>query len=396
MKEFIQEICEAVGPRISGSPQEAQAARLIAARLEVASDEVGIEEVPIHIGVAPALTTLLVGGVLVALVLYWFVPLLAVLLIPLVLLVLYLSRPRGKDVIDFLFPKGMTQNVVAKLHPTGPAKRRVILSGHHDSNVRMPLLNPPWKRYAYTIQQVATVGTFWLLLLSVAKTVARFAGWPFLWVGAGRWAPGDWLILPAIVGAGAALLMRLLTVTNTPVLGAGDNLSAVAVVVQAMETLSAKRPKHTEVWGVSFGAEEVGAKGSRAFSQRYASELEAAHVINLETLSAGQLAIIEREVSVFSRHSAETVALLQRAGQRVGITLPAVTIKTGDTDATSFSRRGLRAATLFGMDETGLFGFWHTLEDNVENVSPQNLQRALDVCLAVVAELEDEAAASSK
>ncbi len=133
MKEFIQEICEAVGPRISGSPQEAQAARLIAARLEVASDEVGIEEVPIHIGVAPALTTLLVGGVLVALVLYWFVPLLAVLLIPLVLLVLYLSRPRGKDVIDFLFPKGMTQNVVAKLHPTGPTKRRVILSGHHDS-----------------------------------------------------------------------------------------------------------------------------------------------------------------------------------------------------------------------------------------------------------------------
>jgi len=391
MKAFVAHVIETIGPRLSGSPQEAQAARLIAERLKPVSDEVTVEQVPMHIGVSSALTTLLVAGVCVAAIVYWFVPLLAVVSILVTLVVLYLSRPMGKDVIDFLFPKGSTQNVIAKLYPAGEARQRVIFSGHHDSNVRMPLLNPPWKRHAYTIQQVATAGTIWLALLSLAKAVAQFTGWSFLWVGSGRWAAGDWLFLPALVAVGAAILMRQLTVTHTAVPGAGDNLTAVAVVLRLMEILSAQRPQHTEVWGVSFGAEEVGAKGSRAFATERRSELQGTYVVNLETLGAGQLAIIERETSVMGRHAPEVVELLQRAGQRTGVDLPTVTIKTGDTDATSFSRLGLWAATLFGMDETELFVHWHTLEDNVENVSPDHLQRALDVCLAVVEELEDRA-----
>lgn len=395
MKAFVAQVIETVGPRLSGSPQEAQAAQLIAERLKPVSDEVTIEEVPMHIGVSSALTTLLVAGVCLAAIVYWFVPLLATVLIVVTLAVLYLSRPMGKDVIDFLFPKGSTQNVVAKLRPAGKVRQRVIFSGHHDSNVRMPLLNPPWKRHAYTIQQVATVGTIWLALLSLAKAVAQFTGWSFLWVGAGRWAAGDWLVLPGLVAAGAAILMRQLTVTHTAVPGAGDNLTAVAVVLRAMETLFAQRPQHTEVWGVSFGAEEVGAKGSRAFATARRSELEGTYVVNLETLGAGQLAIIEREGSVMSRHAPEVVDLLQRAGQRVGVDLPAMSIKMGDTDATSFSRLGLWAATLYGMDETGLFVHWHTLEDNVENVSPDHLQRALGICLAVVEELEERAQAAA-
>ena len=396
MKDFIIEICEAVGPRISGSPQEARAAELIAQRLDPVSDEVAIEEVPLHLGVSPALTTLLVGGVLAAAVVYWFVPPLATLLVAVTLLILYLSRPRGLDVIDFLFPKGKTQNVVAKLRPAGAVKRRVIFSAHHDSNVHMPLLNPPWKANAYTIQQIATAGTIWLAVLALLKTVAQLLGWPFLWAGAGRLARGDWLILPGLVAVAAAILMRQLTLTNTPVLGAGDNLSAVAVVVRLMGILAGQRPKHTEVWGISFGAEEVGAKGSRAFVDRYSPDLEGTFVVNLETVGAGELAIIKSEVSVMSRHAPQVISLLQRAGQRVGLELPAVTIKMGDTDAPSFSRRGFWAATLFGMDETGLFVFWHTPEDNVENVSPDKLQQALDVCLAVVAELEDEVAEDSE
>jgi hypothetical protein len=391
VKAWIAEICEAVGPRIAGSAQEAQAARLVAARLQTVADEVTIEEVPIHIGVLAGLTNLLVAGVIVAAALYWFVPLLSTILLPLILLIMYLSRPKAKDVIDFLYPKGTSQNVVAKLHPSGSVKRRVIFSGHHDSAYCMPLLSPPWKSRAYMLQNMAAAAVIWLALLSLAKTIAQFAGWQFLWTGAGRWAPGDWLMLPGLVGVGLAIFFRQMSVSHTPVLGAGDNLSAVAVVIHVLETLADARPEHTDVWAVSFGAEEIGAKGSRAFVRRYASELRDAYVINMETLGAGDLAIIQREVSVLTSHSQQAIQLLQRAGQRVGISLRPMVIKMGDTDAASFSRAGFRAATLYGMDETGLFVFWHTPEDNVQNISPENLQQALHICLAVVAELEDEA-----
>lgn len=393
MKAFIEEICEKVGPRIAGSQQEAQAAQLIAQRLVPVSDEVSTDEVPIHIGVLAGLTNLLVAGVLLATVLYWFVPLAASILLIAVLLVTYLSRPRGKDVIDFLFPKGMSQNVVARLRPRGEVRQRVIFSGHHDSAYRMPFLNPPWKGYAYAIQTIATVTIIWLVLVALAKTAAPFAGWTFLWVGMGRWAPGDWLMLPGLLGAALTVLIRQLTVGSVPVPGAGDNLSAVAVAVGALELLSDARPEHTEVWAVSFGAEEIGAKGSRAFIDRHLTDLQGTYVINMETLGAGQLALIQREVSVLTSHSPKAIALLQRAGQRVGVELPAKVIRMGDTDAAPFSRRGFWAATLYGMDETGLFVNWHTPEDSVENISPDKLQQALDICLGVVAELENQVGA---
>ncbi len=390
MKAWIAEICEAVGPRIAGSAQEAQAARLVAKRLEAVADEVTVEEVPIHIGVLAGLTNLLVGGVVVAAALYWFVPPLSTVLLPLVLLILYLSRPKAKDVIDFLFPRGTSQNVVAKLHPSESVKRRVIFSGHHDSAYQMPLLSPPWKGRAYTLQNMATAAVIWLALLSLAKTIGQLAGWRFLWTGMGRWAPGDCFMVPGLLGVGLAIFFRQMSVSNTPVLGAGDNLSAVAVAVRVLESLAAARPHHTEVWTTSFGAEEIGAKGSRAFVERYARELQDAYVINMETLGGGDLAIIQREVSVLASHSQEAIALLQRAGQRVGMSLCPMVIEMGDTDAASFSRAGFRAATLYGRDETGLFVFWHTPEDNVQNISPENLEQALGICLAVVAELEDE------
>jgi hypothetical protein len=393
MKAFIEEICEKVGTRIAGSQQEAQAAQLIAQRLVPVSDEVSTDEVPIHIGVLAGLTNLLVAGVLLATVLYWFVPLAASILLIAVLLVTYLSRPRGKDVIDFLFPKGMSQNVVARLRPRSEVRQRVIFSGHHDSAYRMPFLNPPWKGYAYAIQTIATVTIIWLVLVALAKTAAPFAGWTFLWVGMGRWAPGDWLMLPGLLGAALTVLIRQLTVGSVPVPGAGDNLSAVAVAVGALELLSDARPEHTEVWAVSFGAEEIGAKGSRAFIDRHLADLQGTYVINMETLGAGQLALIQREVSVLTSHSPKAIALLQRAGQRVGVELPAKVIRMGDTDAAPFSRRGFWAATLYGMDETGLFVNWHTPEDSVENISPDKLQQALDICLGVVAELENQVGA---
>ncbi len=393
MKAFIKEVCEKVGPRIAGSQQETQAAQLIAQRLKAVSDELATEKVPIHIGVLAGLTNLLVAGVLLATVLYWFVPLVASILLIAVLLVTYLSRARGKDVIDSLFPKGTSQNVVARLRPSGEVRQRVILSGHHDSAYGMRLLNPPWKVYAYAMQTVATVTIIWLVLVALAKTAAQFAGWTFLWVGMGRWARGDWLMLPGLLGAALTVVIRQLTVGSVPVPGAGDNLSAVAVAVAALEVLSDARPEHTEVWAVSFGAEEIGAKGSRAFIDRHLSDLQGTYVINMETLGAGQFAIIKREVSVLTSHSPKAIALLQQAGQRVGVELPAVVIKTGDTDAAPFSRRGLLAATLYGMDETELFVNWHTPEDSVENISSEKLQQALDICLAVVAELEDDVGA---
>jgi hypothetical protein len=73
------------------------------------SDKVTTEELAIHIGVLAALTNVVAAGVLSATVLLWFVSLAASILVSAVLLVIYLSRLREKDVIDVFLPKRMPQ-----------------------------------------------------------------------------------------------------------------------------------------------------------------------------------------------------------------------------------------------------------------------------------------------
>ena len=111
----------------------------------------------------------------------------------------------------------------------------------------------------------------------------------------------------------------------------------------------------------------------------------------METVGSGKLAVINKEKTAMLPYTKEVVELIQRAGKRAKINLPAIDIKYGGTDSNSIVKMGGKSACLFGMDETELFSLWHSPLDNPKNIKEDRLQGALKVCIEVLKEFEGKA-----
>lgn len=198
----------------------------------------------------------------------------------------------------------------------------------------------------------------------------------------------DLLLVIPVVGLFFALFFKLNMVTKIPVIGANDNLSAVAVVLGLAEIVSQNRPKNVEALFVSFGSEEPGLKGSRRFVEMHPSVAKNAYLINLEMLGAGELFIDVKENSIGVKHSKELAEIVMNAGERVGLKVDTVALPYGDTDAASFSRKGFHAITIIALSPRLELMKWHLPDDVPENISEENLQKALKLCKAVLEDID--------
>lgn len=164
-------------------------------------------------------------------------------------------------------------------------------------------------------------------------------------------------------------------VTNVPVMGANDNLSAAAVVLGLAEIVSQSKPRNVEVLFVSFGSEKPGLKGSRRFLEMHPDVASNAYMINMEMLGAGELFIDVEEKSIGVKHSKKLVKLVKKAAEIVGLKVDSVALPYGDTDAASFSRKDFDAITLIALSSKLELMKWHLLDDVPENISEENCKR---------------------
>jgi hypothetical protein len=304
------------------------------------------------------------------------------------LTLLLLGRKVSPKFIDFFLKAGETQNVVGIYRPKGERKNTLIFSGHHDSPYMMPLLSPPYKRNVHRIENGVVVGLILTIPAGVMRTI--FAG-PMINLYDFSNSVGWWDILFPFVLLGLllAIFFRIGMLTNEKNLGANDNLSAVAVLLGIGDHLKGNTLKNTEVWLVSFGSEEVFGYGSNGFAAAHRGMIKEALNVNMETVGAGTLAIIEREKHNGMIYSPEVVDIIKKGGKRRGFDLEEVAITFGGTDSYAIVKGGGKSACLFGMDETNLFSLWHSPEDNPGNISEEKLAEALSVCLGIIDLMEE-------
>jgi len=168
--DIVVKICNEVGVRPPGSEAERKTAQIIEERLRKYCDEVVVEEFVTCPRVLQALIDFVVYSYLIALILYMFLPYLSAVLVMAGVSIFYLTRFRGKEILDKFVRKAKSQNVIGRIKPTGDVKKYVIFSGHHDSAYMMPLFQPRYLRYVPLIQNMGVVGAISLLILSVLKT----------------------------------------------------------------------------------------------------------------------------------------------------------------------------------------------------------------------------------
>ena len=392
VRELIDEICDRYGPRPAGSAAEHDTANFLGDRLTGWN----IEPIVERFRVAPRVLQIAIGastlGYSVAYALYFLWPVVSFALLSTLFLIMAAPRGTGRDPLEALLPKKSSPNVFGRVEPRGERKQIVVFSGHHDSAFRMPFLRHhafyPLLTVIAVVLLVAVLMlwgvSFWRTLNggALSADLPVRAGWEF------------WALVFCGLGAVLGIFMSFGMLRRDAVLGANDNLSATAVAWEVGRRLAEQPPKHVEVWLVSYGSEEAGLKGSRAFVRAHRQELEGALVVNMECVGqSGTLNILTGELITATLHSGRAIELVEQAAASESIPVKRMFLLPGLTDATSFNRRGIAATTVIRFNDAGYLDYYHNPEDAPEAISEESLQEALSLCLAVVRLLDRDAAA---
>ncbi len=382
------------GARLAGGAACAGAAADIARDLGEFADSVRVETFPVHPGSFYAYMKILPPAYLVGLVALlaagWMGQPAATVLGALAITglltgIVLMSCQFGfyRHLGDRLFPRKTGTNIEAILEPLAPAKREIILSGHHDSAPVARIFSGPFASF-YAVAIIAPY-------LFYLGELVLLAAWIF---GAPRPAGAAMVIfllagLPFVVGYFFMVDLR----RGTP--GAGDNLVSSVMVARLGREIAARRDEllgSARIRIVSFDAEEAGLRGAAAYFRAHAVELKRLPVFHLNFDSlyrAIDLQVLTSDVNGAVPLSRPLVDRLVACAAACGIELRTfgMVFGAGATDAAESARAGIPSTTIIGIPtavvRTGLV--YHTPRDTVEHVEPAAIEASLSIALRFLA-----------
>jgi acetylornithine deacetylase/succinyl-diaminopimelate desuccinylase-like protein len=282
-----------------------------------------------------------------------------------------------------LLAQGASQNVIARMAPSGDVKQRVYLIAHLDTSRQrysMPVPLSGITRIKYT-SAIALLG------LAGASMIADSAG--------GKKSRNKLQLfasLTSLVGLAAALYDE----TQPYVEGANDNASGVAALLALASQLSAQPLANTEVTLLFTGCAEPGAVGISKFLDEYAPPRHNSVFINLQMVGAGRLGYASQEgASAFSsvRPTPQLTVLAaniarENPAYRVnGVALPLM------SELTPVLQRGYEGITIAGYDDHNEPVAWHRTSDMSAGIEADTLVRATQYTWSLLQALDGKAGA---
>lgn len=140
----------------------------------------------------------------------------------------------------------------------------------------------------------------------------------------------------------------------------------------------------TEVWFVALGSELAGNAGMRAFLQEHEHDLRGAIVIELDSLGAGDLCLVEREGAYRKvKASSRMQRIAKKATQATGVKVGSTDILWADSSASYATAHGVQAMHLVGMSGAKP-AFFAQGNDVLENVDANLLEERAEYVMALL------------
>ena len=400
MHKFIEDICNEIGPRESGTEQELLCGNRIEDELKKHCNETHQEE---YVSSPHAFLGGIRYGIIlvfIATIFYWIILLrdlkliqydetlnLTLLIISIILIIVTVSYfilevMKYHEIFDFLFPNKKSKNIVGTINPTSEVRNTVIFSAHHDSAFEFNTFYY-LKKFGYVI-----INGGYLALGLISLGIILRLIFLLLLIKS--------LMLFTILGIiylffTPILIAYLFFHSYKPVPGAFDNLSAVSVVLGIAKYLSENKsnnevfPKHTKVHLISFAGEEAGLRGSKRYIKAHYDELTTSHtrVVNMDGIAQkDQVIIHNKESGIGVKHDPEVYELLLKIANDLNINAKLSALPFGATDGAAFSKKGISAADFGCMNLKGeVVSFYHTRLDIPDVVEKEALGQALQICL---------------
>ena len=382
MISFIKEICEKIGPRSPCSKQEEKCAQFLEKNLKKFCDEVKIDDFYCRPGSYRAMFHWPILFYIIAIPFFFFYQLISLILTSFVIIILVGNEIYNLEIIDPLFKKQKSTNVIAKIKPLKEKKNIIILSGHLDSNWEFPM----GKRFGNKVSIFMVLPIIFnplLLMFSIIKIIIPLS---FLL---------EIIILTiTIVPVPILIPFGIKVISKTPVMGANDNLSALAVCVSAAEYFSDQKNKlnNSELWIVSFGCEEIGIRGSKRFVSKYFDIIKDAYSINLDLVGGKSCIprIITKEEMGAIKLSTEICDILDNASKKLNINVSKVPVMCF-TDSMAFSMKKIKSAALVGLLPNGSMPeLYHTTNDTMENINSKLMKDCLEICIQAIYDIDSK------
>ncbi|MCH5190752.1 MAG: M20/M25/M40 family metallo-hydrolase [Oscillospiraceae bacterium] len=385
----IKKVCQNVGPRPSGEEGEKKAQDYIENLMTPIADEVKREE--FSLSPKAFMGWMLVDGImmlvsaaLMIIALTGLVPGAAVFkAVATVLSVLSLIFLLGeflfyKKLLDPLFPKKESSNVICTRKAAGETKRRIIVGGHIDSAYEWRYTHLGGSKLLTAVVIIAVVS----LLCSLVIDVVSF-------FDLGRVADFSLLAAQCVTVPGFVLILFFVN-GKVCVMGANDNLTGVFTSMAVIKYLKDNdiRFENTEVVAVSTGSEESGLRGAKAFAASHAKEYAESGVetvfLAVDTLhDFDHFGVFNKDMTGTVKLSTQAALMVKTAGEIAGYDLPYKAASVGATDAAATQQGGIKSAALVAMDPAPA-KYYHTREDTADILDFKTVESGLKIALESV------------
>lgn len=292
-----------------------------------------------------------------------------------------------RHLLRAFWPKVDTQNVTLTYPATAPLRKRIVLLAHVDSAFTGLMFHPP------ILKQIAKPPPSFLpflkkQLLLPLVCVLVIAALELLGVTLPVWA----LVLLSLPLVLVFVLNIDILVRNRVVPGAADNLTGCAAQIIIGEAWAKSPVADVELVLVFTGAEEAGTGGAAHLARTNDWGRDVTDVIVLDTLSNGDLYLLEEGELFPVRQPPDLVEAARAAAVSVGAPAPAsYPVPAGATDALVFLISGFRALALTCVDrEQHAPRNYHHPNDTAANVDPEQLRVSTEVATALVRRLAEK------
>jgi len=377
MLDEITHICKDFEKRDPGSKGEQQACEYMADVLkkDCGCEKADVESFKENPGSFFGWIYFTITMVLLAIAIFFFCPLISILLIVGGLIIAFMQFGLYKKFVDRFFPEKTGHNVTAIKSCTGEVKRRILFNGHPDAAWEWPvnykLGGVGFEGHAiicgigavyYIVTSILYIKQFGIHFAAVdfTSTPVKMALWGFLFV-------------PFLIG------LYWMWNEDRVVDGANDNLSGCYMGIAVMKALqdAGITLENTEVGVVLTGSEEAGLRGSKAWCEAHKSEFEdvPTFIFSYDTIHDPKFLMTNyRDLNGTVKADKDVSDLFMEAAQALDIPCKKGWVPPlgGATDSAAFAQAGFRATGVTGLNHK-LEDYYHTRRDTYDNMNLQGL-----------------------
>lgn len=385
----IEHVIKQFGDRDPGSDGENKALSYMKDQMAEYSDEVRSETFKVAPHAFFGWTYITATCALISIITLFFAPIVSLVLVILGLLPMIGEFVFYRQMIDFMFKKRTSGNVMGTIKPTGEVKRRIVLNGHSDAAYEWHWHHVGGYYLFLTSIIIPVISVIYTIVVSVvAMATTGVVGTPS---GAALY-----MAIASVIFVPALLCFYMFSDTKKVVPGANDNLTACYMSIAVLKLMhdNGFRFENTEVVALVTGSEEAGLRGAKAFCKlnpEYGLEPGIETIfVTYETLrELEHLAIYNRDLNGTVKVDMPTCELVKRAAAKNGMDLKFGSVYAGATDSAAFAQAGRKSTCIAAMAPQ-VKDYYHTRRDDYDNLSPECLSKVLDITIDFINEFDEK------